>query len=89
MEIRQAYCSATDRNIRVLLKPGAELGDPPGVGDCGALMCLEYGVTCTGAFCPLFDVPVLPEDALLASRARSAAPGPRPPIRSRARKLDA
>lgn len=71
MEIRRAYCSATDRNIRVLWKPGARIGDTPSVGDCRALMCLEYGVSCTGAFCPLFDVPVLPQDELLASQARA------------------
>lgn len=73
MEIRRAYCSATDRNIRVLLKPGSRMGDHPSVGDFQALMCLEYGVTCTGAFCPLFDVPEIPVEELLAAPERPRA----------------
>lgn len=77
MEIRRAYCSATDRNVPVLLKPDARLGSRPSVGDAEALVCLEYGVTCTGAFCPLFDVPVLPSEALLAFRSRRASAPPR------------
>lgn len=72
MKIQHAYCSATDRNVPVLLKADARMGARPSVGDCQALVCLEYGVSCTGAFCPLFDVPVLPEDALLAAQARRA-----------------
>lgn len=77
MEIRRAYCSATDRNVPVLLKPDARPGSRPSVRDAEALVCLEYGVTCTGAFCPLFDVPVLPSEALLAFRSRRAPAPPR------------
>ncbi len=83
MEIRRAYCSATDRNVPVLLKPDAQLSSQPSVGDAAALVCLEYGVTCTGAFCPLFDVPVLPGEALLAFRSRRGSAPPRRPGSSR------
>ena len=55
MEVRTAYCSACDRNVRVVLKPGADTADtPPEASD---LVCLEHGEDCTGDMCPLFDVP--------------------------------
>lgn len=55
MDVRTAYCSACDRNVRVVLKPGAERSaDAPRASD---LVCLEYGDQCTGDMCPLFDVP--------------------------------
>lgn len=55
MEIRTAYCSACDRNVRVVRKPRAD--DAPGPPDASELICLEYGESCTGDMCPLFDVP--------------------------------
>jgi hypothetical protein len=55
MEVRTAYCSACDRNVRVVLKPGADdEGQAPEASD---LICLEHGETCTGDMCPIFDVP--------------------------------
>lgn len=56
MEVRTAYCSACDREVRVVLQPGQE---PIVVRDEDAseLVCLEYGETCTGDMCPLFQVP--------------------------------
>jgi hypothetical protein len=56
---RTAYCSAMDRNVPVVMKPGAKLGATPSVRDARILMCLDYGVRCTGAMCPLFT-PFLP-----------------------------
>ncbi|MGD2067522.1 MAG: hypothetical protein PVI57_02460 [Gemmatimonadota bacterium] len=56
MDVRIAYCSACDQNVRVLLDPGQEPmvveGDDP-----HDLVCLEYGEKCTGDMCPLFKVP--------------------------------
>lgn len=55
IEIRTAYCSACDRNVRVVFAPRA--GDTRGPPDVSDLVCLEYGETCTGDMCPLFGVP--------------------------------
>ena len=55
IEIRTAYCSACDHDVRVVFAPRArEVGADPDVSD---LVCLEYGETCTGDMCPLFNVP--------------------------------
>jgi hypothetical protein len=51
---RRAYCSATDRNVPVAIMPGARLGKVPSVQDAEILICLDFGVRCTGAMCPLF-----------------------------------
>lgn len=51
-----AYCSACDREVEVILKPGYS----PGPGEpisASALVCLAHGDACTGALCPLFGVP--------------------------------
>jgi hypothetical protein len=54
-EIRMAYCSACDHNVRVAFAPGApDIESHPEVSE---LVCLEYGETCTGDMCPLFGVP--------------------------------
>jgi len=54
MEIHWAYCSACDRQVRVMVKPGTALDGP---FDPSSVVCLEYGDRCTGALCPLFAVP--------------------------------
>jgi len=56
MDVRTAYCSACDRNVRVVMQPGQE---PMVVkeDDVHELVCLEFGESCTGDMCPLFDVP--------------------------------
>lgn len=56
-DVRRAYCSATDRNVPVVLRRGERFGAVPSVRDASVLVCLDYGVRCTGAFCPLFTVP--------------------------------
>jgi hypothetical protein len=53
-EIRMAYCSACDHNVRVAFAPGADMESH---ADVSELVCLEYGETCTGDMCPLFGVP--------------------------------
>lgn len=67
-----AFCSARFRDVPVLVQADAEL--PPVAGqrmsarpDPDALLaCLDYGVRCTGWLCPLFAVPALPPEDLLA-----------------------
>ena len=65
MKIRTAYCSARDRDVRVVVR--GEMEDPPALEWPGSedplrpgpadLICLEYGESCTGDLCPLFEVP--------------------------------
>lgn len=56
METHRAYCSGCDREVEVTMKPGYK--PPPGAPiPPGAMICLAYGDTCTGALCPLFGVP--------------------------------
>lgn len=57
MEVRTAYCSACDRNVRVMVKIGASDTGEPDTHDPSDLVCLEFGESCTGDMCPLFDVP--------------------------------
>ncbi len=45
MDRHWAYCSACDRQVEVVVKSDDEL------------VCLEVGHTCTGALCPITDVP--------------------------------
>lgn len=61
-----AYCSATDRNVSVLIRELPTLAHQKKTSyrDAESLRCLEYGVRCTGHFCPLFDVEPLSESDL-------------------------
>ena len=52
MHPRTAYCAACDRPVRVLVKE-----DTQGEVNMDDVVCLEHGETCTGAMCPIFDVP--------------------------------
>lgn len=60
-EVRVAYCSACDREVR--LKVPAD--DTPAEHDGGSYVeahhlkgiCLDVGEDCTGAFCPFGDQP--------------------------------
>lgn len=54
-----AYCSARDQKVRVVRRSEVLAESPvdgpyPNTSD---VVCLEYGSRCTGAVCPLFDVP--------------------------------
>jgi hypothetical protein len=53
---RIGYCSACDRNVPVILSSAADFSRTPAPDDAEALVCLDYGVRCTGALCPLFSV---------------------------------
>jgi hypothetical protein len=61
---RLGYCSACDRNVPVVLRAPETLGRKPSPKDAQALVCLDYGVRCTGSMCPLFSVDpaLLPAD---------------------------
>jgi hypothetical protein len=63
---RLGYCSACDRNVPVVLRAPVERGRKPSPKDAEALVCLDYGVRCTGNMCPLFSVDpqVRPPDEL-------------------------
>lgn len=54
---RLGYCSACDRNVPVALRKPLEHRTTPGASDPRALVCLDYGVRCTGNLCPMFTVP--------------------------------
>lgn len=58
MDTQLAYCSALDRQVRVVADAEAGAWPDPGRLDPHALICLEYGETCTGTFCPVFQIPV-------------------------------
>ena len=45
MDRHWAYCSACDRQVEVVVRPDEQV------------VCLEVGHTCTGALCPITDVP--------------------------------
>lgn len=57
METRVAYCATCDRPVRVLVRREALAWPSPEQLDSTDIVCLEYGETCTGSMCPLFDVP--------------------------------
>lgn len=76
MERRTAFCSACDRNVPVLVDAPRWDGRRPSIHDVEeAVVCLDYGVRCTGALCPMFrtaPVPVQPPPARRADPARSS-----------------
>ncbi len=57
MPTRMAFCSACDRLVPVAMKPEAVRRGSTAVVDPADLVCLDYGVRCTGALCPLFSTP--------------------------------
>lgn len=58
METQIAYCSACDRQVRVIADAAAGAWPETGSPDPHHLVCLEYGKGCTGSFCPVFQLPV-------------------------------
>lgn len=57
MRTHKAYCSACDREVEVVVPDELPEGALPSAQDPTACICLEYGATCTGSLCPLFEVP--------------------------------
>jgi hypothetical protein len=74
IRLSRAFCSARDRNVPVLRDEagGASAASAASDGTAGfddlprLVSCLDYGVRCTGWLCPLFTLPTLPPEELLA-----------------------
>lgn len=78
VRLARAFCSARDRNVPVLRRDGS--AESPAARPSAAsstrtspaddlpelVSCLDYGVRCTGWLCPLFTLPTLPPEELLA-----------------------
>jgi len=63
-EIRVAYCSACDREVRLRvpeLTDSDKDGGPAGEASHLTGVCLDVGEDCTGAFCPFGDQPLAEE----------------------------
>ncbi|HKK08030.1 MAG TPA: hypothetical protein VKA44_04030 [Gemmatimonadota bacterium] len=74
MRMYRAYCSACDRPVRVIpLSEFPEDVRPEHVSE-SSVVCLDYGEECTGALCPLFEVPTS-EMRELYERARAGESG--------------
>jgi hypothetical protein len=57
MKTHFAYCSACDRQVEVLAREDLPESHSPTAHDASNVVCLEYGDSCTGSMCPLFDLP--------------------------------
>ncbi|MHC4911142.1 MAG: hypothetical protein ACYTF9_15655 [Planctomycetota bacterium] len=69
-EVRVAYCSACDREVRLQVPPDAPAEEASTEGTGGSYaeahhlkgICLDVGEDCTGAFCPFGDQPLAEGD---------------------------
>lgn len=69
IRLARAFCSARDRNVPVLRREDPSLATNGATGPSRVpelVACLDYGVRCTGWLCPLFTLPTLPPEELLA-----------------------
>lgn len=57
MKTQKAFCSACDRQVEVVVPEDLPEGSLPSAHDPSSCICLEFGESCTGSLCPLFDVP--------------------------------
>ena len=57
MRIQKAFCSACDRQVEVVVPEDLPEGTLPSAHDPASCICLEFGESCTGSLCPLFEVP--------------------------------
>ncbi|MQA91816.1 MAG: hypothetical protein GEU90_16600 [Gemmatimonas sp.] len=70
MDLHTIYCSGCDRNVAIIPR----LADWRAALSTGEIACLEQGVRCSGALCPIYaDLP-LPEEREEASRAGGEPP---------------
>jgi hypothetical protein len=70
MDLHTVYCSGCDRNVAIIPR----LADWRVALTTGEIACLEQGVRCTGALCPICaDLPQ-PAEREEASRAGGALP---------------
>ena len=56
MDKHFAYCSACDRQVEIVVNPGARTNPVTGEPE-DEIVCLELGESCTGSMCPMCDVP--------------------------------
>jgi hypothetical protein len=56
MDKHRAYCSACDRQVDIVVRPGARTNPVTGEAE-DEIICLEMGESCTGSMCPMCDVP--------------------------------
>lgn len=75
MEARLAYCATCDRPVRVLVRKEAPSWPTPYEPDPGDIVCLEHGESCTGAMCPIFELPTDQMRENLAEYRRMAEEG--------------
>jgi hypothetical protein len=57
MRTQKAFCSACDRQVEVVVPEDLPEGTLPSAHDPASCICLEFGESCTGSLCPLFEVP--------------------------------
>lgn len=57
MRTQKAFCSACDRQVEVVVPEDLPEGSLPSAHDPASCICLEFGESCTGSLCPLFEVP--------------------------------
>lgn len=57
MRMYRAYCAACDRPVRVIPITEFPAEYRPEEASDKSVVCLDYGESCTGALCPLFEVP--------------------------------
>lgn len=57
MNTRLAYCSACDRDVRVVFPEGTDFVDGQANIPDPEIICLEIGHRCTGAMCPVAAQP--------------------------------
>lgn len=57
MKTQKAYCSACDRQVEVVVPEENTDGSLPSAHDPSKCICLEFGESCTGSLCPLFEIP--------------------------------
>ena len=56
MKTINAYCSACDHDVRIVITDEPTQDAPSPIHDC-EVVCLEIGEHCSGALCPLGAVP--------------------------------
>jgi hypothetical protein len=73
METHVVYCSACDRNVKVVFQGEPHAPDAAGPQVDPSGICVDYSTeACTGSMCALFDLP--PADMLDKLRQRGLVP---------------
>jgi hypothetical protein len=73
METHVVYCSACDRNVRVVFEGAPELPEAGGLAVDPSGVCVDFtSDACTGSMCALFDLP--PAEMLVKLKASGLVP---------------